>query len=252
MTSAVEHIRGVTHHIRRGDVQHRFRYGVDYVLLDAEAKNAAPSLFSRNRFNLLSVNDRSHGGKVANGDGAKWVRRVLVENEIEAADTKILLLTQPSFLGYVFNPVSFWLMMRENELIVVIAEVSTPFGDRHSYLCFNEGLTPITTNDRIKRQKKLHVSPYQLVEGEYEFGFDIRPDQISIRIIHTRGNEGLVATLSGGREPLTNTGILGAIVRRPLGAARTVALIYWQALRLKLKGATYRTRPAPPETEVSK
>jgi len=41
-------------------------------------------------------------------------------------------------------------------------------------------------------------------------------------------------------------------LRRPFGARRVVALIYWQALKLKLKGAQYNSLPPAPETEVSK
>ena len=59
------------------------------------------------------------------------------------------------------------------------------------------------------------------------------------------------ATLSGPRQKLNNTEILYAFFRRPLGGARTVFLIHWQALRLKLKGARYRPRPKPPTHEVS-
>ena len=63
--------------------------------------------------------------------------------------------------------------------------------------------------------------------------------------------EGVVATLSGTRMPMTSRSLLTAAVRRPLGGLRILALIYWQALRLKLKGARYRTRPTPPTTEVT-
>jgi DUF1365 family protein len=50
---------------------------------------------------------------------------------------------------------------------------------------------------------------------------------------------------------MTSSGLLRAGLRRPLGAVRTILLIYWQALHLRLKGARYRTRPTPPTTEVT-
>ena len=104
---------------------------------------------------------------------------------------------------------------------------------------------------RFTKPKALHVSPFQDVAGGYEFTFDIRPDSIAIRILHRNGDEGVVATLTGPRAPMTSLGLLRASLRRPLGAMRTIALIHWQALRLKLKGARYRSRPVPPTTEVS-
>ncbi|TNJ41451.1 DUF1365 domain-containing protein [Phaeobacter sp. B1627] len=251
MSHPPEHIAGVTTHTRRGAIRHRFRYGVDYVLIDPEADAKAPGLFSRNRFNLTSVHDRDHGGPIKSGGGASWALEVLAADGLRDPRVQLMLLTQPRFLGYGFNPVSFWLAMQDGALVAAIAEVSTPFGDRHSYLCRLPGFAPITKDCRITTPKSLHVSPFQEVAGSYEFGFDIRPDRIAIHILHRNGTEGVVATLSGTRSPLTNTRLINASLRRPFGALRTIILIHWQALRLKLKGARYRTRPIPPSKEVT-
>lgn len=246
-----EHIAGETTHARRGAINHGFRYGVDFVLIDPEAPTLGPGLFSRNRLNLASVHDRNHGGLLKAGRGAEWAREILAAQGLAKADVQLLLLTQPRILGYAFNPVSFWMAMQGTELVAVIAEVSTPFGDRHSYLCHLPDFAPITRSSRITTPKSLHVSPFQEVKGQYEFSYDIRPDQIAIRILHTNGDEGVIATLTGSRAPLTNTSLIKAVLRRPLGAFRTITLIHWQAVRLKLKGARYRTRPTPPKTEVT-
>lgn len=251
MTHKPEHIAGTTTHARQGAIRHAFAYGVDYVLIDPEERIDTPRLFSRNRFNLFAVHDRDHGGPLNAGRGAEWARETLTQHDISNHGVSLRLLTQPRFLGYGFNPVSFWLAMKEDLLIAVIAEVSTPFGDRHSYLCHLPNLAPIASDLWIKTPKSLHVSPFQDVAGSYEFNFDIVSDHLSIRILYRNGREGVVATLAGARAPLTNTRLLLASLRRPLGALRTTLLIYWQALRLKLKGATYRSRPTPPKTEVT-
>ena len=251
MTLAPEHLKGVTTHSRRGAVRNAFRYGVDFVLIAPDSDAPGPALFSRNRFNLASVHDRDHGGPLKQGVGVGWVKDVLSDNGCPVSRPRILLLTQPSYLGYAFNPVSFWLAYEGDALIAVIAEVSTPFGDRHSYLCHAPGFAPIDSSTRIHRPKALHVSPFQEVAGSYEFAFDIRPDQIAIRILFRNGDAGVTATLSGQRQPLSNRALVAASLRRPLGAFRTIALIHWQALLLKLKGARYRRRPAPPEHEVT-
>jgi len=185
------------------------------------------------------------------GRGADWVREVLAANGLSFPETRLSLLTQPRFLGYGFNPVSFWLAYQGGSLVAVIAEVSTPFGDRHSYLCHLPGFAPITKESQITAPKALHVSPFQSVAGGYSFTFDIRPSRITIRILHHNGDEGVIATLAGSRKPLTSAGLIKSGVRRPFGAMRTIVLIHWQALRLKLKGARYRSRPAPPTTEVT-
>lgn len=249
--NTVQHIAGQTYHGRRGEVKNAFRYSIDYVLLDAERPMTAPSLFARNSGALMSLQDSDHGGAPRAGQGAAWVRDVLKSNGVASPD-RIELLAQPRVLGHVFNPVSFWLCYDSDALTSVIAEVSNTFGDRHSYLCRHSNGAPITKETTIKADKIFHVSPFQPIEGGYEFRFDITPDQIGIWIDYSRGNGGLIATLHGARTPLTNWSILRAAVRRPFGSRRVLALIHWQAIKLWWKGATFRSRPAPPTDKVSR
>ncbi len=252
MTGRIDHIEGVTFHGRKGTVANAFRYSVDFILLDAEAEPSTPRLFSRNGRNLTALLDRDHGGAPGAGRGAAWVRDVLRQHQVPGI-ARVDLLAQPRVLGHVFNPVSFWLCHDgSNRLIAVIAEVTNTFGDRHSYLCHHADLRPIAPTDRILAQKVFHVSPFQPVEGGYEFRFDIRDDRIGIWIDYTQAEGGLIATLTGKRAPLTNRAILRAVLRRPLGSRRVLALIHWQALKLWTRKALYRPRPVPPEQEVSR
>lgn len=248
MTNGPQSVRAQTTHVRRGALSHGFTYGVDMVLIDPESRDT-PLLFSRNRLNLTSVRDADHGGPPGKGRGADWAREVLRARGLAAFDLR--LLTQPRFLGYCFNPVSFWLAFDGRDLRAVIAEVSNTFGDRHSYVCHLPGFAAIGPQDVIAAQKVFHVSPFQDIAGGYLFQFNITDDRIAIRINHKNGSEGVNATLTGARAPLTNAAILGASLRRPFGPLRTMALILWNALLLRLKGARYRNRPAAPDHEVS-
>lgn len=244
------HMPGETRHARRGGPDNAFAYGVDYVLVDPE-RDSPRGLLSFNRFNLLSVHDRDHGGRRGSGDGVHWARRVLADAGLDHGGMRVLLLTQPRFLGYWFNPVSFWMAFDGDELRAVIAEVNNPFGDRHSYLCHKPDFEAIGPGDVLQAEKVFHVSPFQRISGVYRFRFDIAADRIAISITLVDDRKGLAATLEGPLRPVTTSGLLRASLRRPAGALRTIALIYWQALKLKLKGARYRTRPEPPREEVS-
>ena len=248
----VDHVAGYTYHGRKGEVANAFRYSIDYVMFDAEAEVAGPRLFSRNGWNFTGVQDRDHGGPPKEGRGAPWAREVLEAHQIRA-EGQLLLLTQPRMLGHVFNPVSFWLAHdASGRLIAVIAEVSNTFGDRHSYLCAKPDLAPILAGDRLEATKVFHVSPFQEIGGGYTFRFDITPERVGIWIDFNGPGGGVLATLVGERAPLTDGRILRAALQRPFGARRVLALIYWQALKLKLKGARYRPRPEPPVEEVSR
>lgn len=251
--SVLDHIDGQTFHGRRGGVENAFRYSIDYVMIDPETTPKRPALFGRNSRNLASLYDKDHGGSPGKGAGAAWVRDVLRQNDLSVADGQILLLAQPRMFGHVFNPVSFWLCHdKQGALRVVIAEVTNTFGDRHSYLCHNNDMRPISRSDILAAKKIFHVSPFQPIEGDYTFRFDIRDDRIGVWIDYSTGNEGLYATLTGTRASLTSWRILRASFRRPLGSRRVLGLIHWQALKLWIKGAVYRTRPTPPSEEVTR
>lgn len=239
-------------HRRRGGLRHAFRYGADYLLFAPE-RSRSGALLGRNRAGLFSVHDRDHGGPRGAGHGPRWAWDRLAEAGLPRAPDMVLgLMTQPRFLGYWFNPVSFWLLWQGDDLRAVIAEVNNTFGQRHSYLCALPGFAPIAAGDMMQAEKVFHVSPFQQVAGHYDFRFDLGADRASIVVRHVDGDQGLVAAMTGRLRRATAARLLAAALRRPGGALRVIALIYWQALRLKLKGATYRPLPPAPEQEISR
>ena len=247
-------MRASTFHRRKAGPTNGFRYSVDYVLCEPDAAAGLPWLMSRNKRNVAAVWDKDHGGMRGAGRGTTWVRQVLGEHGLGAdlAACKILLLAQPRILGFVFNPVAFWLIVdADDRLRAFIAEVNNTMGDRHSYLCHHPDLRPISPKDAMCAKKVFHVSPFQKIEGDYSFNFDYSPDKIMVRIDLTHEGGGFLATLTGARLPLTSARIAHSIARRPLGSLRVVALIHWQAIKLLAKGAPFRKRPKPPAQEVS-
>lgn len=250
----VDHIAGHTYHGRKGAIENAFRYSIDYILLDPEARPQTPVLFSINRANVTNWRDSDHGGAPGKGRGAAWLRAQFDDLGVAQPD-RIALLTQPRVLGHVFNPVSFWFCFdAEDQLFAVVSEVTNTYGTRHSYLCHNPNFAPIQPIDRIVADKFMHVSPFQEIEGTYTFRFDYRPDRVGVWIDYGRKKGGLIATLTGPRAPLTNRRILWSLLRRPFGARRAFALILWQALKLWAKKARFRPfRTAPvPEHPVSR
>lgn len=249
-----QHIRATTYHKRLGDVSNAFRYGVDYVLVDPDSEANRPALFSRNRSNLMALHDTDHGGPRGAGRGAAWVHEALAEAGLEPPEgAQLLLLAQPRMIGTRFTPVSFWIVTdRAQRPIAFVAEVNNTFGERHSYLCAHPDLRPIEPSDTLEAQKVFHVSPFQPVEGRYRFNLALDAEHVAIRIDYRHEGGGLLATLEGKRTPLTSASVAGALLRRPLGALRVLALIHYQALKLWWKRAPFRHKPAAPASEISR
>lgn len=239
-------------HARRGVLRHAFRSRADYVLLAPDCFQP-PRLMSHNKFNLIALRDADHGGPRGAGTGIVWAWQQFATIGITPQKDRVLaLLTQPRFLGYWFNPVSFWMVIDQNDLVAVIAEVNNTFGQRHSYLLSQPDRSAITPDIPLHAQKMFYVSPFQDISGEYRFNFALQPDRLAIRISQLDGENGVDTAMSGRLAQLTAGQILMNALRRPGGALSVVLQIYWHALRLKLKGATYRKRPSPPKAEISR
>ena len=92
---------------------------------------------------------------------------------------------------------SFWVALHNGQPCAIVAEVNNTFGHRHCYFCAHDNFRPIEKTDTIMAEKLMHVSPFQKVEGQYSFNFDISDSFISIRISYRNGGEGVLATLNG-------------------------------------------------------
>ena len=240
----MEHIQAQTLHARRGALKNTFQYGVDFVLTDL--KDTSPRLLSRNRFNLWSLWDRHHGGPRGDGTGLTWFKEVLQDRGFPIEEAQLMLLTQPSFLWFHFNPVSFWIALIDGTPRAFVAEVNNTFGQRHCYFCAHEDFGTIERGDTLIAEKLMHVSPFQKIAGRYRFNFGLSETRVDIRISFENGDQGVLATLSGDRRPATNTSLLWAALRRPMGALRVLALIHWQAAILYVKRAPFlKNQPAP-------
>jgi DUF1365 family protein len=209
-----------------------------------------------NRKASVSFHERDHGAR----DGSPllpWIRSLLRRNGIEA-DGEVVLHAFPRVLGYVFNPVSFWVCHGADGCIrAVLAEVNNTFGERHNYLLANPDGSPLASGRTLGARKRLHVSPFCEVRGDYEFRFHFEGERWLARIDYfdRKGSERrpLIATaISGRAEPLTPESVRGLLRRYGWFTAAVVARIHWQALRLWLKRVPFFTKPTPPLEETSR
>lgn len=238
-------------HRRIGGVEHAFGYGHFLLALDlSELESAFRGrwLWSVERANLVSFRRADYLG-AEGGEALDVAVRARVQEELgRKPEGRVVVLTQPRFAGFVFNPVSFYYCYDADErLDAIVAEITnTPWGERHSYVLDARG----SAGARARFAKRFHVSPFQDMGQEYEWVFGEPGDELDVQMTNfERGAPVFEARLQMQRRALDGAALARALCLCPGFSLRSIAAIYWQALRLKLKGAPFfehpRTRRSP-------
>jgi uncharacterized protein len=228
---------GTLRHRRFTPVAHAFTYPLFMALLDIDrvAELMKQSrLTSYNRWNWASFHDRDHLG-----DPTLPLRERLridaARHGIELPPGQVFLLTHLRYLGYGFNPVSFFYCFdRAQHLRLVLAEVSNTFGGTHNYWLRPD---PASRPFRSAAEKSLYVSPFMPIDLDYTFAFT-RPTTrlVAHMAAGHAGSIGFDATLSLERRPWNAAHIRRVLLRYPVMTTSVMARIHWEALKLWWKG----------------
>ena len=234
---------GTVQHRRTAPVPYRFRYGVFYCSFDLDeiaGLDRQIMLFSHNRFNAMSLLDRDHFSEEAS-DIRETARRRLVEGGIDLRDATVSLLAYPRIFGYVFNPVSFFICRGpEGELRSVIAEVHNTHGERHCYDLqrVDGGVDGVYF---AHAEKAFYVSPFIDMEARYEFSLRDDGHTLRARIDEYRGEEMFFqADVVLRPMPFTNANVIRVLTDYPFMTLRTIGLIYWNGLKLRLRHVPFQ------------
>ncbi len=235
---------GRVRHRRYEPVEHEFTYPVFMAYLDLDelpgvldpvslwsARRPAPARFKRS--DHLGNPERPL---------AECVRETVSEQIGERPRGPIRTLTNLRYLGHCFNPVSFHFCFdpSETRLDAVLADVSNTWGDRHSYVLGGDGGKILTG----QVTKEFPVSPLMGMEQSYLWRATTPGERTQVHIESRRGAAlTFDATLSLERRELDSANARRMLARYPAMTAQIVARIYWQALRLRLKGAPWFGRP---------
>jgi DUF1365 family protein len=236
-------------HRRIAPKRHEFLYRVFYFLLDLDELDELDGtlrLFRVNRPGLYSYRDSDHISHGA-ASARENILRYLGDQGITAPVGRILLLTLPRILGYVFNPVSvFFCLGAEGKPLAAVAEVGNTFGEWKPYLV---PATPEGTF-HLRAVKNFYVSPFSDLDLEFDFRFDLPGERLRLLIDDYRGGEKeLVSVLTGNRAPLTDSTLLRFSLKYPLLTLKVILGIHWEALRIWLKGVAARRKEWQPELQ---
>ena len=198
-----------------------------------------------NRTSIVSFNRSDfHGDSKLSLKAA--VKNTVLEKSGLKANGPIRMLAHLRYMGYCFNPVTFYYCYDKDDKKVdaILAEVTnTPWKERHAYVLkaneFNDG------NIRSIMDKKLHVSPFWDMNHTYDWVFSQPKKALSVYMKNIRENQHVFdATLNLKRIPLTKFNLVKVLINYPIMTFKVVFRIHFQALILWLKGAIFQTHPS--------
>jgi DUF1365 family protein len=249
-------IHGSIGHRRHRPTSNEFTYPAFCLRLPlSRLDELAGSGLGHNRGLGVAFHDADHGPR----DGSPllpWIRAVLAAEGI-AAGGEVLLYTFPRMLGYVFNPVSFWVCHDSAGAVrAVLCAVANTFGEHHNYLLADPAGGPLRSGAELVARKTFHVSPFCEVRGGYRFRFHFGGDRWLARVDYHADDgdaEPLLETwIAGHAEPLRHGNARRLWLKYPAFTFGVIARIHWQAARLWIKRGPFFHKPAPPQLPTTR
>jgi DUF1365 family protein len=175
---------------------------------------------------------------------ADEVRRRIREETGKEHSGPIYLLANLRYFGYVMNPIACYYCFSadESRLEHVVAEVNnTPWDERHSYV-----LPGPDAGQWLKTEfdKAFHVSPFNPMAMRYNWRSNTPGKRLVLHMENTdQGDKVFDATLSLSAQPMSAANLNKNLFRYPFMTIKVGFAIYWQALRLYLKGVPVHGHP---------
>jgi len=240
---------GWIRHRRFKPKNHAFSYPIFMTWLnldELEKVMTASKLWSLERFNLVSFFRKDYLGD-SRLDLSMAVKNRIKEQTGHSFSGKICLLTHLRFLGFCFNPVSFYFCYPDgaNQPRYILADINnTPWDERYCYVLDTRNSPPKDDKWTFIFDKVFHVSPFMPMELLYLWKFSLHGPNLTIHMELQQDNECCFdATLQLEAQDMTQKSMLTIPICYPFMTARVVFLIYWQALRLWVKGIPFFDHP---------
>jgi uncharacterized protein len=240
---------GVVRHRRLAPRAHTFGYGMALLLLDLDELEQVFTdrpLWSVGRRNLAEFRRSDYLGPT-HLTLAEAARECVARVTDTRPQGPVRLLTHLRYAGYIFNPVSFYYCYAGDgvTLQAIVAEITnTPWKERHTYVLPVEAAAAHGRRMVWSFDKAFHVSPFVAMERQYVWAFSLPGDSLYVHMDVLQGDRReFDATLSLKRLPLNARSLRRVLWQYPVMTLQVIAAIYWQALRLWLKGSPIYAHP---------
>lgn len=225
---------GSLRHRRFHSKHHEFIYPIFMVCIDADrvAEMMSISPFTGyNRWNWASYFDEDHFGNPR----STLRERLTLDAQLRAAhmpEGKVLLLTHLRYLGYNFNPVSFFFCENPaGQTETIVAEVNNTFGETHNYWLDRSKENGSVLQYRF--QKKFHVSPFMAMSQQYDWTFATSGNSLIIQTnSFENGKHIFDATLKLEPRDWTRKNLHAVLRSYPWMTLKVITEIHYQAVRL--------------------
>lgn len=179
------------------------------------------------------------------GDQALSLKDATLQRMSQLAGTplqgKVFMLGQVRMFGMYFSPVNFYYLQNNaGDYTHMLAEVSnTPWNERHHYL--------VDLKKQADSEKAFHVSPFNPIDMQYQWNVKQPGEKLRLALNCIKNTKHFSASLQLSKLPLNSASLFRVMLSIPSMTIKTVVGIYWQALKLLIKGV-----PIYPHTVKSK
>lgn len=234
--------RGKVGHCRYLPRLHKFEYRYTSYWLDCrllKKEQLAACGISDSRFAALSFrrDDYLAGAE----DLTQAVRDKVVALGGDSGIDAVFLLTPLANWGYYFSPITlYYCYDAEGEFCCLLAEVSnTPWNERHYYL-----LQHCAQSEVHQQDKQFHVSPFNPMDMTYHWVVPAPDALLKCQITNKRqGKAVFSAWFNLQRKVLDRAERRKILIRLPWQNVQIISRIYWQALKLLVKGMPLYPHP---------
>ena len=229
---------GNIRHRRFTPKKHSFSYKLFFLAIDLDELDEIAEIgpwFKKDRFAPMSFRCTDYLSKKALLEKQDvWQKVQALCGQVSSG--RVLFVGQLRCFGLYFSPINlYYCYDQSNQLSYLLAEVSnTPWNERHYYL--------LEMAEKMISDKAFHVSPFMDMNMQYYWRIKEPGKQLKLHIEnHNKENKEKIfdATLMMHSLELNNKNLRRCFLSIPSMAIKTMAGIYWQALKLFIKGVPY-------------
>lgn len=234
--------KGKVYHQRFKPTQHKFDYDIYLFWLKLDEEELTTLSHELKYFSAEGKARVRFKREDYLGDPSLSLRQAVLNRMIELNDGTplygdVFMLGQLRMWGWYFSPVNFYYLRNtDGKFTHMLAEVSnTPWNERHHYL--------VNLDTQDDTPKAFHVSPFNPMDMTYKWSISQPSTRLSLAMDCVRSDKEFSAGINLTKFTLDNANLTQALKRIPSMTIKTVAGIYWHALKLLLKRTPLYTHP---------